>query len=178
MVHIPPQKPCPYCGSAGVIAVLPKTDLIKKINVKGEAPDIASAESAVEMWQNPYPRTHSYCGSCQKSYSLTSLTPDYIIQNARTYDESKIQRIADLIEYFYRSQEMTLTALITNHCVGIVNPYRTKIPYITNNFLRKKLHVCFNVNNQRTYLVLTKKKTAINGNNFEYYDYESMVMSV
>lgn len=169
--------PCPYCGNDKVIPVIPKTDRVKSVKVKGGAATV-SGEGSVDMWENPYPRTHSYCNSCDKSYNLTTLTSDYIIQNARSYDESKVQRIADLVGYFYPMSGMTLTALIQNHCTAIVRPYRTKIPYITNKFLRKKLHVCFNVNGQRTYLSLTRKETAINGNNFEYYDYESLVMSI
>lgn len=173
-----PPPPCPYCGNNNIIPVIPKTDLIKKVGLKGEASGFASGEGSVEMWQNPYPRTHSYCNSCDKSYSVTSLTPSYVIQNVRSLDESKVQRIADLVVHFYPLMGLTLTTLITNHCTGIVRPYRTKIPYITNKFIRSKLHVCFNVNGQRTYLSLTKKTITIDGNKFEYYEYESLVMSV
>lgn len=178
MVKVSPSLPCPYCGSANVRASIPKTELIKKVQVKGEASGVASAEGSVEMWQNPYPRSHSYCDSCDKSYNWTSLTPAYILQNAGSSDESKAERIGELVGYFYPSMNLTLTDLISNHCTGIVRPYRTQIPYITNNFIRKKLHVCFNASEQRTYLVLTKKKTAINGNKFEYLEVESLVMSI
>ena len=68
--------------------------------------------------------------------------------------------------------------LILEHCTGVVRPYRTKIPYITNNFLTKKLHVCFAYNDQRIYLALTKKSKKIENDVIEYYECDSLGMSI
>ena len=139
---------------------------------------VNGAGIGVEFWKNPYPRTHTYCESCDKSFNVTEITSEYILQNSGTKDEETGERIAERIRYYYPNQEIELSTLISDHCTGIVRPYRTKIPYITNAFIRKKLHVCFNANEQRTYLALTKYTKKVNGNNVDYYRIDSLEMSI
>jgi hypothetical protein len=169
---------CPYCGFENIIPVIPKKDLVKSVNADANAEGSAGGGVGVEFWKNPYPRSHTYCESCDKSYNLTSVTSEYILQNSGAKNEESGERIAQRINYYYSDQGMNLSTLISDHCTGIVRPYRTKIPYISSVLLRKKLHVCFNVNEQRTYLALTKYTKKVKGNNIDYYRIDSLEISI
>ena len=119
-----------------------------------------------------------FCGSCEKSYNFTDITPETILKNLKTYDEEKAKRIATQINHYYSGTDVILTTLILDYCTGIVRPFRTKIPYITNKLLKQKLHVCFNYNHQRTYLAITKITFGSKKDKLNYYDYDSLVMSI
>lgn len=168
---------CPYCGFEKPVPVIPKKDLIKSVKADVSAEGTGGG-GGVEFWQNPYPRSHTYCESCDKSFNMTNITPEYILQNSGARDEELGERIAQLINYYYPDQKISLSTLISDYCTGIVRPYRTKIPYITNKFLRKKLHVCFNMDQQRTYLALTKYTKKVKGNNVDYYRIDSVEISI
>lgn len=165
---------CPYCGSTRLSIHTSAT--IDHVNVGGGI-GLAQANVDVSLWRNPNPKTHFSCESCEKSFIIIDTTADYILQNSGTHNEASGARIASLLLYYY-SAGTTLTDLILNHCTGIVRPYRTKIPYISNALLSQKIHVCFSLDNQRTYLSLTKKRKKHSNTTIVYYKIDTMEPSI
>ena len=167
---------CPYCGSSRLAPSLSGKE-IKGVHVGGGLEPVR-AEVGVSFWRNPYPKKHTHCPSCDKSFNVVDILPDYILKNSGTKDKAAGDRIASLVTYYCQDSNMVLSDMILNHCTGIVKPYRTTIPYIPIRLLRSKLHVCLAVHGQWIYLSLSKIRKKNGGSRVTQYRIDSLELSV